>query len=521
MIKRTVVLLILDGWGIGPKNTANPTFNTSMPNIDYIRTHYPCGSLQSAGIAVGLPWGEEGNSEVGHLTLGAGKILYQHYPRITIAIKNGSFFNNPALLDAIAHAKKNNSTLHLAGLFGKGNVHSSYDHIIALMQLAKKNEYANVSLHLFTDGKDGPPKLGIDLIKKFSDQIKKIGIGKIASISGRFYAMDRDEHWDRTGRAYRAMTGKAKVETNIDAIFKSAYERVHSDEFVEPTTFYPDLCIKDGDSLFFFDFREDSVRQITESFINPQFNQFPIQPFQNLLVTTMTRYKDSFTVPVAFPPEAVDNPLGKVLADNGKIQLRIAETEKYAHVTYFFNGLKDSPYRNEFRVLVPSKNVPHHDEHPEMQTPEVANRLIEALREGVYDFVLVNFANSDIIAHTGNYEAAQKAIRVIDDEMGKILTVIKESNAILVISADHGNIEQMMNPFTGEPETKHNPNPVPVYVIANEYEKAVGMKEADHSEREIIGILSDVAPTILDLMGLQKPEEMTGQDLLKVLLKRR
>ena len=511
-------MLILDGWGVGPRSAVNPIATTPTPTMEFIRTHYPCGSLQSAGIAVGLPWDEEGNSEVGHLTLGAGRVLYQHYPRITMAIRDGSFFKNPALLGAVEHVRKNNSAIHFAGLFGKGNVHSSYDHILALLKLAAENKLEKVHFHLFTDGKDSGPKTGGDLIKKLRAKFQELGVGNIASICGRYYAMDRDGHWDRTEKAHNAMIGKGRVMADIDAIFTSAYGHAGSDEFIDPTVVSPADSIKDGDALIFYDFREDSVRQITESFINPEFEHFQNAKFPNLLVTTMTRYKETFTAPVAFPPQSLENPLGKVLADNGKFQMRIAETEKYAHVTSFFNGLRDLPYKNEYRVLVPSQNVPHHDEHPEMQTREVTNRLLEALNEGVYDFILINFAASDIIAHTGNYQAAQKAIEVIDRELGRILEAIKKDKHALVITADHGNLEQMLDPFTGEPETKHNPNPVPIYIVANEYEREVDPATAEYAESRIIGILSDVAPTVLHLMGIPKPPDMTGDSLLSVIL---
>jgi len=519
-LKRTVILMILDGWGIGQPTAANPVHNTPTPTFDYIRKYYLCGALQSAGIAVGLPWGEEGNSEVGHLTLGAGKVLYQHFPRITMAIKDGSFFKNPALLEAFEHAKNNSSTVHIAGLFGGGNVHSSYDHIIALLQLAQKVEHRKINIHLFTDGKDSSPKLGIELIKKFQHKIKKLKIGKIATISGRYYAMDRDDHWDRTEKTHTIMTGKGEAHDDIEEVFTDAYSRSGSDEFIEPTIIDKEACIRDNDSLIFFDFREDSMRQITESFINPELEHFAVEQFSNLHVVTMTRYKESFDVSVAFSPDSIGNPLGKVLADNGKIQIRIAESEKYAHVTYFFNGLKDSPFKNEFRVLVPSKNVSHHDELPEMQTQEIASRLIDGLQEGVYDFMLVNFAASDIIAHTGNYEAAQVAIRAIDRELSRIIRTVQEMNGVLLITADHGNLEQMLNPFTGEPETKHNPNSVPIYLIGNEYVKEKDIKTGRKQAEEIIGILSDVAPTILDIMNIEIPEDMTGKSVMHRLLNR-
>lgn len=509
---RTHLLLILDGWGVGRKDHSNPLFIGRPPHIEAVRLKFPSASLQASGIAVGLPWEEEGNSEVGHLTLGAGKVLYQHYPRITIAIKNGSFFKNEALTGAIAHAKANNSRLHLVGLLTAGNVHASLSHLQALLELAKQEGVENVALQLFTDGKDSPPKSVLELLEK---------LGRprlIASISGRYYAMDRERSWNRTEQTYRALTGRGETAESAEAAVAAAYRRDLTDEFILPARIGAEpRGIQSNDAAVFFNFREDSMRQIAEAFLNPAFDAFPREPLENLFIATLTRYEERFTNPVAFPPERVLEPLGRVLSEAGKVQLRVAETEKYAHVTYFFNGYKDAPFKNEYRVLIPSKNVARQDEHPEMMAREITDRVLQGVEEGGYDFILANFANPDIIAHTGNFNAAQKAIQIVDESVGKIVAAALAGNAVLIITADHGNVERMMDPLLGTPETKHDPNPVPLYLVAPEYARVRDTYEAEQNERISIGTLADVAPTILDLMGIPKPREMTGQSLLSVL----
>lgn len=508
-MRRTCVLLVLDGWGIGKKDISNP-LNTQKPeNIEKIRLGFPSGSLQASGIAVGLPWEEEGNSEVGHLTLGAGMVLYQHYPRITIAVRDGSFYKNEALLGAANHAKTNGSRLHFVGLLTAGNVHASFIHLQALIELAKREKVPDVALHLFADGKDSPPKSARALLEK-------LGAAElVASISGRYYAMDRDRYWDRTERTYRALTGEGEAAESAEAAINAAYARNLTDDFIPPARIgTKPRGIKSGDAVVFFDFREDSMRQIAEPFLKPGFDAFQITPLQNIYVASMTRYEERFTNPVAFPPQKVEVPLGKALSDAGKIQLRVAETEKYAHVTYFFNGYKDPPYKNEYRVLIPSKNVPRHDEHPEMMAKEVADRVIQAIEEGGYDFILANFANPDIIAHTGNFEAALKTIQVVDQNVGRIAKSVLAANAVLIITSDHGNVERMLDPLLGTPETKHDPNPVPIYLVANEFARPRDASDVKQSERISIGTLADVAPTVLELLGVPKPKEMRGQSLL-------
>ncbi len=515
MAKPAVVLLILDGWGIGRKDYSNPIHVVQPKNIGALKATYRTGALQSSGIAVGLPWGEEGNSEVGHLTLGAGKVIYQHFPKITLAIKDGTFFKNRALLGATAHALANGSALHFAGLLTAGKVHASLDHLAALVALAKKEGVGDVNLHLFSDGKDSPPKSLNDLIRRVETILKEKRVGRIASISGRFYALDRDEHWGRTEKAYGALVGRAPIAENLSAKLAEHYRRGLGDEFMEPILIPPNpRPVRDGDALVFFDFREDSVRQIVGSFVLPDFDKFPTERFKHLYVATMTDYSEAFKVPIAFPNEIVSNPLGKILSDEGKLQLRIAETEKYAHVTYFFNGYRERPFPNEYRVLIPSRNVSSHDAAPEMMAREITTRVVESVKERGFDFILANLANADMVAHTGVYEASLTAVAIVDEAVGRIAEVCLENHTVLCITSDHGNIEQVVDPLTGRSETKHNPNLVPFYLVARGFERPKTETEIEAIEGEAVGILADVAPTILEILGIPKPPDMTGENLL-------
>lgn len=513
MPKQTVVLVILDGWGIGRADAGNPIHVANPPNINRIKHTFPIGSLQASGIAVGLPWNEEGSSEVGHLTLGAGKVIYQHFPRISLSIKDNSFFQNQPLRSAFAHAQKNNSQVHLIGLLTDSGVHAHLDHIQALLQLAEKENFSKVNLHLFTDGKDTPPKNALNFIQEVPRE-------KIASLSGRFFAMDRDLHWDRTVRTYEVLTSAKyqapSANTDIESFLKSSYERGLTDDFIEPTLFRPDGTIKDNDSIIFFNFREDSIRQLVEMFVDSSIGEKHEIP-QNLYITTFTEYSKKINMPAAFPTETITNPLGKVLAETGKVQLRIAETEKYAHVTYFFNGYEEEPYKNEYRVLIPSRSIARPDEFPEMMAEEITVRIVSALSEGIYDFILVNYANPDVIAHTGNFNAGVKAVQAVDKAIGTLTKAALEHNHILLITSDHGNIERMLDPRTGQIETKHDLNQVPVYFIQKGGEKPKDDAAIAKIETSNTGVLSDVAPTILQLMGLPVPQEMTGVNLLNLL----
>jgi len=513
---RSVILIILDGWGIGRKDYSNPLYIAKPKNIDYVKTHYLSGALQSSGIAVGLPWDEEGNSEVGHLTIGAGKIIYQHFPRITLSIQNGEFFKNRVLLQTFEHAKKNNSAVHLAGLLTQGNVHSSLEHVRALIACAKKQGVAELNLHFFSDGKDSPPRSVLELLGTAKKFTQEFGLGTLATLAGRYYALDRDEHWERTERTYQILTGQGEAVPDLATKIHAYYDRGLTDEFVEPLIIGPNAHpIRDGDALIFFDFREDSIRQIASAFILKGFDKFKVLEFKNLFVATMTSYADKFKVPVLFPNDTIDNPLGRILAEHDRLQMRIAETEKYAHITYFFNGYRDKPFTNEYRVLIPSRNVARREEAPEMMSKEVAARVIESIDAGGFDFILANFASPDMIAHTGNYDAALQAIMIVDEEIGRIMKACLEKGVILMITSDHGNIERMVDPFTGRIETKHDPNLVPLYLVAKEFERVKSEAEVDWLEKEAVGILSDVAPTILEIMELPRPKEMTGQSLLK------
>lgn len=516
-MRRTYILAILDGWGIGSADNSNPIYQAKPENISYIEQHFPCGTLQASGISVGLPWGEEGNSEIGHLTLGAGRVFYQHFPKILLSINNGTFFENQVFKKAFAHAKEHDSAVHFIGLLSEGSVHASLQHLFALLKMANKEKCGKLFIHAFSDGRDSSPNSAGNLIKRLGEEIQKQGVGVITTLSGRYYAMDRDKHWDRTEKAYRILVEPLSADTvSLGEIIKKIHDENLTDEFIEPANFGEPHPIKDNDSIIFFNFREDRMRQITKPFLNKNFSEFQTRQFNNLYIATMTQYNEKpLGEAIAFPREIIENPLGKVISDAKKTQLRIAETEKYAHITYFFNGLRELPYPNEYRVLIPSRNITHHDEYPEMMAKAVTDRVTVALDDGGFDFILINYANPDIIAHTGNFDATIKAIHVVDKEIGRLAKSTLSQNHLLFITADHGNAEVLLNNQTGEPETKHNISPVPFYVVGKEFQKRTPGGSLLYSPP--IGILSDVAPTILHLMGIQKPKEMTGQNLLEQL----
>ncbi len=514
MKNQTIVLIVLDGWGIGKKDMSNPINTVNPQNINYLKANFPSGALQASGIAVGLPWGEEGNSEVGHMNMGAGRIIYQNYPRITLSIRDGSFFKNEVLKKAFDHAKENNSSANFIGLLTEANVHASLEHLEALVKFAQNENFPKekVNFHLITDGRDSPPQSALNLIKRLPHP------EQLASVSGRYYAMDRDNHWERTKEAYNAITGQGLMTDDYETHIRKTYQKNLNDEYVLPILIEPSRPVKDNDAVVFFNFREDRMKQIVKSFIEKDFNKFPVKNFSNLFIAAMIQYDATFDIPAVYPPDKIENCLSKVLTDNKKTQWRIAETEKYAHITYFFNGQKEAPFENEYRVLVPSKVEFHYDEHPEMMSSEITARLTEAIEEKAYDFILANYANSDIIAHTGNFNAAVEAVKTIDEQIGKITKAVLNNDAILIITSDHGNIERMFNPQTGEPETKHDPNPVPIYLIANKFKRQRTEQEIISSEKAPIGVLADISPTILELMGIPKPKEMTAQSLLGLLL---
>ena len=513
---QTVVLAILDGWGVGEEDDSNPIFVGKTKHMAYLRTHYPAGALQASGIAVGLPWGEEGNSEVGHLTMGAGRVIYQYYPRISLDIRNGGFFKNEALLKAAAQVKEKKSSLHLLGLLTESNIHASLEHLRALVRFAKGEGITNLFLHLFSDGKDSRPRSLAALVLKVKGFLAEEGVGTIASIAGRYYALDRAGHWDRTEAMYRMLTGNGTRAATLEEWI--AHERAGDleDEFIGPALLGPAYHpIQSGDALIFFDFREDSIRQLAGSFLTKEFTEFRRAPLENLFVATMTHYSDQFSAAVLYPTERVEHPLGCVLADAGKVQLRVAETEKYAHVTYFFNGYRDEPFRDEYRILVPSKPAPRVDDAPEMRAEEIATRVVEAVEGGGFDFVLVNFANADLVAHTGNFDAAVQAVQAIDEQIGRIVEAVLKHDAVLLITADHGHVERMRDPLTGAPENRHAEALVPCYVVRKGWERQKSESEAREAEHSAVGLLSDVAPTVLELLGVPKPNEMSGESVLR------
>jgi 2,3-bisphosphoglycerate-independent phosphoglycerate mutase len=508
-MKRSVILVVLDGWGIGRKDESNPIYVVKPKNLGWLEDNFPLTSLQASGIAVGLPWGEVGNSEVGHLTLGAGKILYQYYPKITMAIRDKSFFKNQAIRDAFIHAQKNGSSVNLLGLLTDANIHASVEHLEALIKMADA-ENVPVKLHLFADGKDSAPRSAEKLLKR-------IPLDKLATFIGRYYAMDRNQNWNLTELAYETMTG-GDIAASSDAVeaLNETFKKGLTEEYLPPVRINNQI-IEDGDAVIFFNFREDSIRQLAAAFVLKQFTKFPTKNFKNLYIATMTNYDDSFVVPVAFRADTVTNPLGKVLSDAGKTQLRLAETYKYAHVTYFFNGYREPPFKSEYRILVPSLSTPHPEEHPEMMASAITDRLIEAAQNSAFDFVLVNYSNPDTIAHTSNYQAALKAVEIIDNEIGRFLKVAVNPQTAVLITSDHGNLEEMISPITGLPESQHDPNPVPFYLIAPEF-KGRKFLNWGNIENETMGTLADVAPTVLELLGIPKPKEMTGRSLLENLI---
>ncbi len=509
-MRRTVLLVVLDGFGLGPQDHSNPVWAAQPKTLLGLMRDYPTTSLQASGIEVGLPWGEIGNSEVGHLTLGAGRVMYQHFPRITMSIHDGSFFKNEALMNALAHAKTQNRPIHFVGLLTDVPVHAHIEHLQALMKAATD---AGVPfwLHLFTDGKDSVPHSITKLLARIPQE-------RIASISGRYYGMDRTDNWDLTKQARAAMTGEVAVSTSsVATVIEAHLNGTQSEEFLPPVRLAQDGAITNGDSVFFFNFREDSMRQIGESFLLPGFSQFPTTPLTDSFFATMTRYKAEFVCPVAFDTQVVTHPLAEVLASAGKTQLRISESYKYAHITYFFNALTEKPYANEYRVLIPSLQVTNMAEHPELRAREIGDRVLQALAEQSFDFVLVNFPNGDMIGHTGNYDACVKAVQVLDEQLARIMETVGGNGAIVCITGDHGNVERVFNPVTGRPDTGHDPNPVPFILIAPEL-KGHRFLVSENLQNDTGGTLADVAPTLLDVMQIPKPPEMTGMSLLKSLI---
>lgn len=520
---KPVVLVVLDGWGLSNSVQGNPIKEAKLPTFDKISRFYPMVALQASGISVGLPWNTAGNSEVGHMTLGAGRVIYQNLPRIALSIQDGTFFKNTILLKAVENCKKNKSALHLMGLVSSGSVHSHKDHLFALLRLAKDQGLEKVFVHCFTDGRDSAPTSGIQHIQEVNRLIQMAGVGTIASVIGRNWAMDRNNNWDRIEKAYRMLVdGKGEYIEDIDGYMEQSYRKEITDEYIEPGLITehgaPIGLIKEKDSVIFYNFREDRARELAKAFVLPSFDKFDRPKFLDINFVTMTEYERDLPLDIAFPPEDVQNSLGEILSKNRKKQLRIAETEKYAHVTYFFNGGKEQPFPDEDHILIPSQIVAHFDEVPEMSAPKITETVVEAIEKGNYDFILINYANADMVAHTGNEEASIEAVEATDKTISILVPAVLKAGGCLFITADHGNAEELKKGATGEIDTEHSINPVPLWFISpnNHKEKSTELITAE--QNEVRGLLSDVAPTILDIMGItDKPPEMNGASLRELL----
>ena len=510
-MKKPTVLLIMDGFGLNEGHDHNAVYDAKTPNLDRLMEEYPFVKGYASGLAVGLPDGQMGNSEVGHMNMGAGRIIYQELTRISKEIEDGDFFKNEALLKAVKNCKDKDSALHLYGLLSDGGVHSHNTHIYGLLELAKREGLKKVYVHCFLDGRDTPPASGRDFVKELEDKMAELGVGAVASVSGRYYAMDRDNNYDRVEKAYRCMTeGIGEKADSATLGIQASYDKGVTDEFVVP--FYvekdgkPLALIQAGDSIIFYNFRPDRARELTHVFCDNEFDKFDRGERKDICYVCFTDYDPLIpNKEVAFKKVEINNTFGQWIADKGMKQVRIAETEKYAHVTFFFNGGVEEPNPGEDRILVNSpKEVPTYDLKPEMSAPEVCEKLVTAIKSGNYDVVIVNFANPDMVGHTGVEAAAIKACETVDSCVGKAVEAVKEMDGVLFICADHGNAEVMVDKETGEPYTAHTTNPVP-FILVN-YDPAYGLREG--------GKLCDIVPTLIECMGEEKPADMTGESLL-------
>ena len=510
MDKKLTMLMILDGFGINENEKGNAVKLANTPVLDKLMKQNPTSIIRTSGLDVGLPEGQMGNSEVGHTNIGAGRIVYQELTRITKSIEEGDFFSNPEFIAAIENCKKNNSKLHILGLVSDGGVHSHIRHLYGLLEMAKRRDFEDVYIHCFLDGRDTPPASAESYILKLQEKMNEKQIGKIASISGRFYAMDRDKRWQRVQKCYDALVnGQGNKAGSVVKAIEDSYQKEVFDEFVEPTVICngeePIATIEKNDSVIFFNFRPDRAREITRTLVDPEFNEFETKKDLNLYYVCFTSYDETMpNVHIAFKKEPLKNTFGEYISEKGYTQLRIAETEKYAHVTFFFNGGEEKQYKGEDRILVPSPKVETYDLKPEMSAYEVTDKVLEAIKSDKYDAIILNYANTDMVGHTGSLVAAIKAVEAVDECVGKVVKLVEEKDGNMLITADHGNAEQMVDYKTGEPHTAHTTNPVPLILVTSN--KNLKLKSG--------GKLADLAPTMLDLMNLEKPEEMTGISLL-------
>ncbi|MCP8467371.1 2,3-bisphosphoglycerate-independent phosphoglycerate mutase [Pseudomonas sp. ZM23] len=506
---KPLVLIILDGFGHSDSPEYNAIYAAKKPNWDRLLASQPHGLISGSGMDVGLPDGQMGNSEVGHMNLGAGRVVYQDFTRVTKAIRDGEFFENPVITEAVDKAAGAGKAVHILGLLSDGGVHSHQDHLVAMAELAARRGAEKIYLHAFLDGRDTPPKSAEPSLKLLDDTFARLGKGRTASIIGRYFAMDRDNRWDRVEAAYNLITEGTAQFTADSALgaLQAAYERGESDEFVNATRIGEQVRVEDGDAVVFMNFRADRARELSRAFVEPGFKEFPRQRELKLASYVMlTQYAASIPAPSAFKPESLDNVLGEYLAKNGKTQLRIAETEKYAHVTFFFSGGREEPFKGEERILIPSPKVATYDLQPEMSAPEVTDRIVDAIENQRFDVIIVNYANGDMVGHTGVFEAAVKAVECLDTCVGRIVEALDKVGGEALITADHGNVEQMEDAMTGQAHTAHTCEPVPFVYVGK---RKLSIREG--------GVLADVAPTLLNLMGLEQPKEMTGKSIVTLL----
>jgi 2,3-bisphosphoglycerate-independent phosphoglycerate mutase len=522
---RPVVLLILDGWGVAPIGKGNPLAAASLPKLHELMTLFPVRILRAAGEEVGLPWGEPGNSEVGHLTIGAGRIYKQLMTRITLDIQSGAFFQNKAFIDGFARAKEKNATVHIIGLASSGRVHGSNQHIYALLDMAKQQGVQNVMVHAILDGRDAPKDSGVGFIRELQQQMLQIGVGRLASLMGRFYAMDRDERWNRIKEAYDTLTGAdAKLIEDPIAAIEESYKREAFDEEFSPVAIgsggKPVGTIKDGDVVIMTHVREDRARELVEALTHPFFAKFKRPPLKDVYFIGMTAYgENSRMTHVAFPPEEVKTCIAKVVSEAGLRQFHIAETEKKAHVTYFLNGLREEAFPGEHRVIVPSAEVLTYDQAPAMSVRAIGERVVEELSSGRYDFIVANLCNADMVGHTGSFDATRLGAEAIDTVIGQIAAEVLPRNGMLLVTADHGNGEEVLNPVTGAVDKQHSTNPVPVIIAASSLRTDHPLRThragfVDPASLPTVGTLADIAPTVLTALGLEPPDEMTGTSLI-------
>ena len=509
--KKSTVLIILDGWGYRENTEANAIYHANTPNLDNLKANTPNMLIQTSGMAVGLPDGQMGNSEVGHVNLGAGRIVYQDFTRITKSINDGEFENNPTLCKAVDKAVDNDKAVHIFGLMSPGGVHSHEDHIFAMIDLANKKGANKIYLHAFLDGRDTPPRSAKNSLEKAQEKFAEIGKGQVASIIGRYYAMDRDQRWERVESAYNLMVsgeGSFNYSSATEAL-EAAYQRDENDEFVQASAIAnkqgETIKIEDGDALIFMNFRADRARQFSRCFTESDFSGFDRKATPNISSFVMlTQYAADIDAPSAFPPETLNNVLGEWLEKHNKTQLRISETEKYAHVTFFFSGGKEDTFKGEERILVPSPQVATYDLQPEMNSQILTDKLVEAIESGKNDFIVCNYPNGDMVGHTGKLDAAIKACEAVDASIGRVLTALEKTGSECLITADHGNAEQMVDNDSGQAHTAHTCEPVPLFYVGR---NAIPAKT---------GALSDIAPTLLHIMGLEQPSEMTGSPLMTI-----